>query len=161
IQALDRLDRVLPLSPGRAERHGFEYYRHRDALALCAFNTRRGSTGQDGGPPHLGHTSAEFVAFLSDLVAHQPARWDPAAPSFPTRRCGAPAHAAGCTARQGAGCLQVPTFETRKGSRRLIDLIAREVASEAERSLSQSADLPSGLNVGWGSTRTSPSRRPQ
>ena len=25
IQALDRLDPVLPLSPGRAERHGFEY----------------------------------------------------------------------------------------------------------------------------------------
>jgi hypothetical protein len=24
IQALDRLDPVLPLSPGRAERHGFE-----------------------------------------------------------------------------------------------------------------------------------------
>jgi hypothetical protein len=29
IQALDRLGPVLPLSPGRAERHGF------DALALC------------------------------------------------------------------------------------------------------------------------------
>src|SRR5258708_24178072 len=29
IQALDRLDPVLPLSPGRAERHGFEYYLHR------------------------------------------------------------------------------------------------------------------------------------
>jgi hypothetical protein len=28
IQALDRRDRVLPLSPGRAERHGFEYIRH-------------------------------------------------------------------------------------------------------------------------------------
>jgi hypothetical protein len=28
IQALDRLDPVLPLSPGRAERHGFVYYRH-------------------------------------------------------------------------------------------------------------------------------------
>src|SRR2546430_7672658 len=27
IQALDRLDPVLPLSPGRAERHGFEYCR--------------------------------------------------------------------------------------------------------------------------------------
>ena len=27
IQALDRLDPVLPLSRGRAERHGFEYYR--------------------------------------------------------------------------------------------------------------------------------------
>ena len=33
IQALDRLDPVLPLSPGRAERHGFEYDRH--PLALC------------------------------------------------------------------------------------------------------------------------------
>ena len=28
IQALDRLDPVLPLSPGRAETHGSEYYRH-------------------------------------------------------------------------------------------------------------------------------------
>ena len=28
IQALDRPDPILPLSPGRAERHGFEYYRH-------------------------------------------------------------------------------------------------------------------------------------
>src|SRR5947209_20374314 len=28
IQALDRLDPVLPLSPGRAERHGLEYCRH-------------------------------------------------------------------------------------------------------------------------------------
>ncbi len=28
IQALDRLNPVLPLSPGRAERHGFEYCRH-------------------------------------------------------------------------------------------------------------------------------------
>ena len=27
-QALGRLDPVLPLSPGRAERHGFEYFRH-------------------------------------------------------------------------------------------------------------------------------------
>jgi transposase len=35
IQALDRLDPVLPLSPGRLERHGFEYYRH-GTLALYA-----------------------------------------------------------------------------------------------------------------------------
>ncbi|MGH9403108.1 MAG: hypothetical protein ACRD2P_13470 [Terriglobia bacterium] len=28
IQALDRKDTRLPLSPGRAERHRFEYYRH-------------------------------------------------------------------------------------------------------------------------------------
>ena len=33
IQALDRLDPVLPLSPGRVERHGFEYYRQ-GALSL-------------------------------------------------------------------------------------------------------------------------------
>lgn len=35
ILALDRLDPVLPLSPGRAERHGFEYYRH-GTLSLYA-----------------------------------------------------------------------------------------------------------------------------
>jgi hypothetical protein len=35
IQALDRLDPILPLSPGRAERHGFEYYRH-GTLSLLA-----------------------------------------------------------------------------------------------------------------------------
>jgi hypothetical protein len=28
IQALDRLDPVLPLSQGHAERRSFEYYRH-------------------------------------------------------------------------------------------------------------------------------------
>ena len=36
IQALDRLDPVLPLSPGRAERHGFEYYRHKDVERFLA-----------------------------------------------------------------------------------------------------------------------------
>src|ERR1700675_1830590 len=35
IQALDRLDPVLPLSPGRLERHGFEY-RHNGTLSLYA-----------------------------------------------------------------------------------------------------------------------------
>jgi hypothetical protein len=35
IQALDRKDPVLPLSPGRAERHGFEYCRH-GTLSLYA-----------------------------------------------------------------------------------------------------------------------------
>src|SRR5215813_5519338 len=71
IQALDRLDPVLPLSPGRAERHGFEYYRHGTLSLYAAFNTR---TGEVLGKTAERHTSAEFVAFLSDLVAHQPAR---------------------------------------------------------------------------------------
>jgi hypothetical protein len=35
VQALDRKDPVLPLSRGRAERHGFEYFRH-GTLSLYA-----------------------------------------------------------------------------------------------------------------------------
>lgn len=69
IQALDRLDRVLPLSPGRAERHGFEYYRHGTLSLYAAFNTR---TGEVLGKTALRHTSAEFVAFLTDIVVNQP-----------------------------------------------------------------------------------------
>jgi transposase len=42
IQALDRLDPVLPLSPGRAERHAFEYYRHGTLSLYAALNTRSG-----------------------------------------------------------------------------------------------------------------------
>ena len=42
IQALDRKDPVLPLSPGRAERHGFEYFRHGTLSLYAAFNTRTG-----------------------------------------------------------------------------------------------------------------------
>jgi len=69
IQALDRKDPVLPLSPGRAERHGFEYYRHGTLSLYAAFNTK---TGEVLGKTAARHTSAEFVAFLTDLVAHQP-----------------------------------------------------------------------------------------
>ena len=71
IQALDRLDPVLPLSPGRAERHGFEYYRHGTLSLYAAFETR---TGEVPGRTAERHTSAEFVAFLTDLVTHQPPR---------------------------------------------------------------------------------------
>lgn len=69
IQALDRKDPVLPLSPGRAERHGFEYFRHGTLSLYAAFNTR---TGEVLGKTAARHTSAEFVAFLTDLVANQP-----------------------------------------------------------------------------------------
>jgi transposase len=71
IQALDRLDPVLPLSPGRLERHGFEYYRHGTLSLYAAFNTK---TGEVLGKTAPRHTSAEFVAFLADIVAHQPKR---------------------------------------------------------------------------------------
>ena len=69
IQALDRKDPVLPLSPGRAERHGFEYFRHGTLSLYAAFNTR---TGKVLGKTAARHTSAEFVAFLADLVVNQP-----------------------------------------------------------------------------------------
>ena len=66
IQAFDRLDPVLPLSPGRA--HGFEYKRHGTLSLYAAFNTK---TAKVLGKTAARHTSAEFVAFLTDLVVNQ------------------------------------------------------------------------------------------
>jgi len=40
IQAPDQLDPGLPLSPGRAERHEFEYYRHARLLLYAGVNTK-------------------------------------------------------------------------------------------------------------------------
>jgi transposase len=71
IQALDRLDPVLPLSPGRAERHGLEYYRHGTLSLYAALNTR---TGEIFGQTAPRHTSEAFIEFLSDIVATQPRR---------------------------------------------------------------------------------------
>ncbi len=71
IQALDRRDPVLPLSPGRAERHGFEYIRRGTLSLYAALNTKNGQVLGQTAPRH---TSAEFVAFLSSLVAAQPKR---------------------------------------------------------------------------------------
>src|SRR5260221_10597727 len=70
IQALDRLDPVLPLSPGRAERHGFEYFRHGTLSLYAALNTR---TGDVLGKTTARHTSAELVDFLGPIVGIQPA----------------------------------------------------------------------------------------
>lgn len=66
IQALDRLDPVLPLSPGRAERHGFEYYRHGTLSLYAALDVK---TGKVEGKTARRHTSAEFVKFLTELVS--------------------------------------------------------------------------------------------
>ena len=71
IQDLDRLDPVLPLSPGRAERHGFEYFRHGTLSLYAALDTL---SGEVVGKTVASHTSAEFVAFLADLVEQQPRR---------------------------------------------------------------------------------------
>ena len=71
IQALDRLDPVLPLSPGRAERHGFEYHRHGTLSLYAALNTR---TGEVIGQTAARHTSEDFLAFLTQVVDAQPHR---------------------------------------------------------------------------------------
>ena len=70
IQALDRLDPVLPLSPGRAERHGFEYYRHGTLSLYAALDVK---TGKVEGKTAKRHTSAEFIVFLGRLLSK--ARW--------------------------------------------------------------------------------------
>src|SRR5213593_4836883 len=71
IQALDRTDPVLPLSPGRAERHGFEYYRHGTLSLYAALNT---ATGRVHGKTAARHTSREFVAFLQEVLSLCPPR---------------------------------------------------------------------------------------
>ena len=65
IQALERTDPVLPLSPGRAERHGFEYIRHGTLSLYAALETQ---TGLVFGQTAERHTSQAFVAFLADLL---------------------------------------------------------------------------------------------
>ena len=70
IQPLDRLDPVLRLSPGRAERHGFEYYRHGTLSLYGALNTQ---TGEVLAKTSARHTSTEFVDFLAQIVDSQPA----------------------------------------------------------------------------------------
>src|SRR5204863_298846 len=61
----------LPLSPGRAERHGFEYVRH-GALSLYA--ALEVGTGHVEGRTVARHSSVEFLAFLDQLVAAHPRR---------------------------------------------------------------------------------------
>ena len=65
IQALDRLDPVLPLSPGRVERHGFEYYRHGTLSLYAALDVK---SGKVHGKTAARHTSDEFVGFLGQVV---------------------------------------------------------------------------------------------
>ncbi|TCK32679.1 transposase [Paraburkholderia sp. BL8N3] len=68
IQALDRKDRMLPLSPGRAESHGFEYKRNGTLSLFAALNT---ATGEVIGKTAPRHTSEQFVAFLTGVIASQ------------------------------------------------------------------------------------------
>jgi transposase len=66
IQALDRLDPVLPLSPGRLERHGFEYRRNGTLSLYAALDVK---TGKVQGKTAERHTSEEFIDFLDRVVS--------------------------------------------------------------------------------------------
>lgn len=70
IQALDRLDPVLPLSPGRAERHGFEYSRHGTLSLYAALNNQTGEVL--GQPRRAAHERR--LRGLPDAGRRQPAR---------------------------------------------------------------------------------------
>src|SRR5689334_21667081 len=69
IQALDRPGPVLPISPGRAEKHGFEYYRHGTPSLDAALDVK---TGQVHGKTARRHTSEDFLAFLTEIVKRTP-----------------------------------------------------------------------------------------
>jgi transposase len=69
IQALDRKDRMLPLAPGRAQSHGFEYKRNGTLSLFAALNT---VTGEVMGMTAARHTSEQFVSFLGDVIGSQP-----------------------------------------------------------------------------------------
>jgi hypothetical protein len=60
------LDPVLPLSPGRAERHGFEYFRHGTLSLYAALDTRTGDV--------LGKTAAKTSVTLPPLPLKIPGR---------------------------------------------------------------------------------------
>lgn len=69
IQALDRLDPVLPMMPGTVERQGFEYYRHGTLSLYAALDVK---TGKVQGKTAARHTSAEFISFLTEIVEKNP-----------------------------------------------------------------------------------------
>ena len=71
IQALDRLDPVLPTSPGRMERRGFEYDRHGTLSLYAALDVR---TGKVQGQTAARHSSEEFVEFLGETVGTRPSK---------------------------------------------------------------------------------------
>jgi transposase len=54
------------LSPGRAERHGFEYHRHGTLSLYAALDT---ATGRIHGKTAARHTSLDFVGFLKEVVS--------------------------------------------------------------------------------------------
>jgi transposase len=66
VQALDRTQPILPMTPGQAERGTHDYVRHGTTSLFAALNV---ATGQIIGKCHRRHRHQEFVKFLDHLDA--------------------------------------------------------------------------------------------
>ncbi|MDR1967788.1 MAG: IS630 family transposase [Burkholderiaceae bacterium] len=73
IQALDRTQPILPLSPGIAERRTHDYMRHGTTTLFAALDIASGTVI---GELHRRHRSSEFLKFLRTIDANVPAELD-------------------------------------------------------------------------------------
>ena len=73
IQALDRMQPLLPMRPGQVERRTHDYSRHGTTSLFAALNIK---TGQVLGSCHRRHRSVEFRKFLDKVDAAIPADLD-------------------------------------------------------------------------------------
>ena len=67
VQALDRTQPLLPLTPGQVERHTHDYARHGTTSLFAALNV---ATGEIVGTCHRRHRQQEFLKFLKQLDEH-------------------------------------------------------------------------------------------
>ena len=69
VQALDRTQPLLPMAPGRAERHTHDYVRNGTTSLFAALNV---ATGEVIGKCHRRHRHQEFLRFLDEIDAKVP-----------------------------------------------------------------------------------------
>jgi transposase len=73
IQALDRTQPMLPMTPGQLERRSYDYRRHGTTTLFAALNV---ATGNVIGKTHRRHRSVEFRKFLDLIEDNVPADLD-------------------------------------------------------------------------------------
>jgi transposase len=73
IQALDRMQPLLPLRPGQAERRTHDYKRHGTTSLFAALDLK---TNRVIGQLHRRHRSLEFRQFLDEIEAQAPTQLD-------------------------------------------------------------------------------------
>lgn len=73
IQALDRMQPLLPMRPGQVERRTHDYSRHGTTSLFAALNVK---TGEVLGACHRRHRSVEFRKFLDQVDAAAPLHLD-------------------------------------------------------------------------------------